>query len=236
MNGVRRNYTAMGNMVRAYPNFWEPGFWGSVRVARQAQRRGAMQKLRELAPLLALVRRVAPKTVVEIGTARGGTFYAWCQVAEPDATVVSIDLPGGPFGGSDAADIATLRRYGRPEQHLHFLRADSHDPQTRARLEEILHGRGIDFLMIDGDHTYEGVKQDLEMYGPLVVEGKPIALHDILPHPHSPSCQVDRLWNELRASRQHLEFIDLQPDGGGAVYGGIGVVYREADQRSIASR
>jgi predicted O-methyltransferase YrrM len=234
---VRRNYVATRNMLHAYPAFWERGFWASVKVAHRAQRQGAMQKLRELAPLLALARRVSPRTIVEIGTAQGGTFYAWCQVAEPDATIVSIDLPGGPFGGRDAAaDVATLRRFGRRGQQLHFLRADSHDTQTRAHLEEIVRGRPIDFLMIDGDHTYEGVKQDFEMYAPLVREGNPIALHDILPHPHVSSCEVDRFWNELRIGRRHLEFIDRQPDDAGEEYGGIGVVYREADQRFIASR
>jgi hypothetical protein len=45
-----------------------------------------MQKLRELAPLIALLRRRPLTVIVEIGTARGGTFYAWCKLAEPDAS------------------------------------------------------------------------------------------------------------------------------------------------------
>lgn len=244
---MRREYVAARNVLRADPAFWEPGLWTSVRVARDAQRRGAMQKLRELAPLIALVRRRSPRVVVEIGTAHGGTLYAWCRVAARDATIVSIDLPGGPFGGPDPpADLAMLRHYGRPEQELHFLRDDSHDVVTRDRLEGILRGRKVDFLMIDGDHTYDGVKQDFEMYSPLVGAGNPIAFHDVLPHPTVPSCEVDRLWKEVKSGYRHVEFIDRAPGTGQAQYGGIGVLYAGAraaarrglreNQSSIASR
>src|SRR5919197_4990496 len=115
---MRRNYVAISNMLRVYPAVWEPGFWGSIGLARRAQRHGAMQKLRELAPLLALLRRRSPRVVVEIGTARGGTFYAWCQVADPQAVLVSIDLPDGPFGGGYTPDVSTFGAYGRTEQRL----------------------------------------------------------------------------------------------------------------------
>ena len=230
---ARRNCVAARNMLRADPAFWQPRLWASLKVARDAQRLGAMQKLRELAPLIALVRRQSPRVVVEIGTARGGSLYAWCRAAAADATVVSIDLPGGPFGGANGtADVEIARRYGRPAQQLHFIREDSHDPQTRARLESILRGREIEFLMIDGDHTYAGVKQDFEMYSPLVGAQKPIALHDVLPHPAVLACEVDRFWSELKANRRHVEFID-RADGAGAVqYGGIGVVYAYASPSS----
>lgn len=38
----------------------------------------------------------------------------------------------------------------------------------------------IDVLFIDGDHTYAGVKHDLETYGPLVKDGGKIVMHDVV--------------------------------------------------------
>lgn len=38
----------------------------------------------------------------------------------------------------------------------------------------------LDVLFIDGDHTYEGVKSDLESYGLLVKDGGIIVMHDVV--------------------------------------------------------
>jgi Methyltransferase domain len=38
----------------------------------------------------------------------------------------------------------------------------------------------IRFLWIDGDHTYEGAKADLDMFKPYLVDGAIVAMHDVL--------------------------------------------------------
>src|SRR2546422_8145249 len=40
--------------------------------------------------------------------------------------------------------------------------------------------RPIRFLWIDGDHTYHGAKQDLDLFAPHLVDGGIVALHDVL--------------------------------------------------------
>ena len=66
-------------------------------------------------------------------------------------------------------------------QVLHLLRADSHRPETLNEARGIIGDRHIDFLFIDGDYTYEGVRKYYEMYSPLVENGGIIAFHDICP-------------------------------------------------------
>lgn len=186
---------------------------------------GASQKPSELAPLLRLLRQRQPRIVVEIGTKHGGTLYALCQVAHERAVVVSIDLPGGDFGGGyEEHEIPGMRSFARGHQALHFLRSDSHDDATRQQLLQILDGRMVEFLLIDGDHSYNGVKTDYEMYAALTAEDALIAFHDVLPHPQVPECQVDRFWNEIKSDHVHHEFLDREIDDGWGQWGGIGVL------------
>jgi len=196
------------------------------KIAQIAIRKGAVQKVSELSPLMSLLKRRKLRTIVEIGTQKGGTLYAWCRVASPDAFIVSIDLPGGPFGGGySLKEMKRFRTYRRKKQRMYFFRKDSHKKVTRDELIKKLKGRKIDFLFIDGDHRYTGVKKDWNLYTPLVKKNGLIVFHDILFHPKLPKCKVDRLWNEIKRQYRNREFIDRYDDRGWGQWGGIGVIY-----------
>jgi hypothetical protein len=81
----------------------------------------------------------------------------------------------------------------------------------------------LDYLFIDGDHRYEGVKRDLEMYGPLVRKGGLIALHDIVDGPTHLVGGVPQFWREIRSQFRFMEIIKDPSQGG---YG-IGILYVE---------
>lgn len=199
----------------------------SKKLARLAvKQREATQKITELSPFISLLRKRRLRTIVEIGTAKGGTLYVWCKIAEPDALLVSIDMPGGPFGGGYTFnDVKKFRTYKRKKQNLHFLRKNSHKPTTKKALMKILNGRKIDFLLIDGDHSYRGVKKDFQLYSSLVKRNGLIVFHDILFHPKVPKCKVDKFWSEIKDRFKHREFIDKEDDRGWGQWGGIGVIY-----------
>jgi predicted O-methyltransferase YrrM len=194
-------------------------------LAKRAIRRGALQKPAELRRLLATVEAESPRVVLEIGTCSGGTLWALCRVAAPDARIVSVDLPGGPSSGGTVVEPTVLGTYVLPTQRSHFFRGDSHRPEIREAVRETLTSAGpVDLLMIDGDHTYDGVKQDFEDYAPFVRDGGLIVFHDILHHPKVPACQVDRFWQEIRARYHHVEYCQPRHDAGWGQWGGIGVL------------
>jgi predicted O-methyltransferase YrrM len=203
--------------------------------------RGACQKMRELTPLVSLLKRKKLHTVVEIGTMKGGTLWLWCQLAMPDAVVISVDLPDGEFGGGyKAKDIKRFRAYAQAEQSLQFIRKDSHQRETRNEVAKKLNGRAVDLLFIDGDHRHRGVQKDFEMYAPFVRNGGIVLFHDILPHPKVPICGVHRFWNKIKAHFKHREFIEADDDRGWGQWGGIGMLsytqegYNKALQRTLA--
>ena len=70
---------------------------------------------------------------------------------------------------------------------------DSHNFETVEKLKTRLAGRPIDLLFIDGDHSYESVKLDYELYGPLTKHL--LAIHDI--HTPTKPNYVKRFWKEL---------------------------------------
>lgn len=165
----------------------------------------------EILGLLEILKEKKPKVAIEIGTANGGTLFLFCRVAYKDATIVSIDLPGGRFGGGYSWwRIPMYKAFKLPEQELHLIRADSHSQETLAKVKSILDGKKADFLFIDGDHSYEGVKQDFEMYSPLVKDGGIVAFHDIVVvHPVETGCEVNRLWDEIKqGGHEYIEIVD----------------------------
>lgn len=90
------------------------------------------------------------------------------------------------------------------------IQGGSHSVGTRIAFEQALGGRSIDFLFIDGDHTYSGIKRDFQDYSPYVRHGGVIAFHDIVFNPaNSSDFEVWRFWRELKELHPDaVEFID----------------------------
>jgi predicted O-methyltransferase YrrM len=176
----------------------------------------------EIVSLVGVVERLKPRVVLEIGTAGGGTLFLFCRASDPDAMIISIDLPGGRFGGGYPKwRIPLYKSFVKGDQKLYLIRDDSHNSKTFEEVKNILGGRMIDFLFIDGDHRYDGVKRDFEMYAPLVRSGGIIAFHDIVPGSKESVGGVPRFWNEIKMRYKHTEIVKDWKQGSD----GIGVIY-----------
>ncbi|MEM0476589.1 MAG: class I SAM-dependent methyltransferase, partial [Candidatus Aenigmatarchaeota archaeon] len=169
-----------------------------------------MQIKEEFLELLKIFQELKPKHIMEIGTANGGTLFCFCRLAREDATIISVDLPEGPFGGGYPEwKIPIYQAFTKGNQKLFLLRKDSHNQETLEEVKKILSGNQLDFLFIDGDHTYEGVKKDFEMYSPLVRKGGIIAFHDINPYGLEEfSGGVKYFWKEIKNNFNFQEFIE----------------------------
>ncbi len=175
----------------------------------------------EILGLLAKLRVLQPKTIVEVGTHKGGNSFLFCHALSSAERIVGVDLC--------VQNAAKLIHYARPQQRYFALHGDSQTTQMKARVEQRLAGRVVDFLFIDGDHSYAGVKADFELYAPLVRRGGIIALHDIVADHRTrfgrdTGCyagEVYQYWAELKARYRNEELVrDPEQDGFG-----IGVVY-----------
>jgi predicted O-methyltransferase YrrM len=173
----------------------------------------------ELHRFAEIVGSICPKRVLEIGTFQGGTLCMLARLSAPPATIISIDLPGGKFGGGQSRIRSLLyHAFGKLFQSMHVIRGDSHSEEVSARVKHIT--QSLDVLFIDGDHTYEGVKHDFLSYSPLIRRGGIVAFHDIAEHPEKAGGDVPRFWNALKASHRHEEIIKNPEQGWG-----IGVLY-----------
>jgi cephalosporin hydroxylase len=158
----------------------------------------------EITAFLRILEAEPPQTVLEIGTASGGTLFLLTRVAAPDALLVSVDLKRGQFGGGHARwRVPLYRSFAREAQRVELVAGDSHDPRTQERVRRLLNGRALDLLFVDGDHSYEGVRQDFTDYSTLVRSRGLVAFHDIVPGgpgKHGDPGGVPTFWSELKST------------------------------------
>ncbi len=174
----------------------------------------------EISELLKKLEWEEPKIILEIGSANGGTLFLFSFAVSEDATIISVDLPRGSFGGSYPAwKIPLYKSFARKKQKIHLIRANSHSNATLEKIKALLENRSIDFLFIDGDHS--GVKKDFEMYSSLVRKGGIIAFHDIVPGQKEYTGVVPKFWREIRGNYESEEIVKDWSQGGF----GIGIIY-----------
>jgi predicted O-methyltransferase YrrM len=134
----------------------------------------------ELASLCALTRILAPRCVVEIGTASGWTARHLSRNTPDDCRIYTVDLP--PASALNAA------HYSDP----HLVRAARkavRDFGDDPKISQILHDsttlewdrlldRPVDLALVDGSHLYEHVRADTERLWNVLARGAVVLWHD----------------------------------------------------------
>ncbi|NVM35979.1 MAG: class I SAM-dependent methyltransferase [Candidatus Lokiarchaeota archaeon] len=162
-----------------------------------------------------------PKTVLEIGTANGGTLFLLSRLSKPNSVIISVDLPESPYmGGIDYKSKIFFKSFAYNHQKIVMIREDSHKLSTLEKVKKLLKSNKVDVLFIDGDHTYNGVKKDFNMYRNLVRKNGIIVFHDIIEITNEDGVEVNKFWSEIKKDNTYIEIVeDWNQD-----YGGIGII------------
>jgi len=124
---------------------------------------------------------------IEIGSAYGGTFFCWASLINGPA--ISIDLPsiiGVPPDKQVFRNNLWKESFG---DRVHAIESDSmNTTRTHEALDSILLNNQVDFLFIDGNHSYESTYNDFYNYKKYVRKGGLVAFHDIYHPAHLTGC------------------------------------------------
>lgn len=153
-----------------------------------------------------LIRVLAPKIFVELGTHSGNSYFAFCQ------SVLEACAPTRCF----AVDTWQGDEHAGNYDNEIFQQVSTHNQTHYAAFSGLLRmtfdeaaayfsDNSIELLHIDGLHTYEAVRHDFETWRPKLAPGALVLFHDT--NVRERGFGVWRLWEELcRANPEHLEF------------------------------
>lgn len=185
-NAIHAAHRAVSSEYRAYTELFVPRYVNQV-----DWKSGIGQGLHTL---YGLARSLRPAVVVETGSARGRSTCALALACRQNnhGKVYAIDphLPNSwSEYGTDGNNLAFLEgrlaRYGLDGKWCEIIRGTSAEA---ARTWD----RPIDLLWLDGDHTYEGVKLDFDLFAPFLKPTSLVVFHDTM-------------WEYLRADEHYAE-------------------------------
>jgi predicted O-methyltransferase YrrM len=138
----------------------------------------ALLAIDEAAYIYRLVRGLGPATLVEIGRYKGGSTLLLASAMDPDARLHSYDLHrefdvGHRGPEQDRNLAAALGRYALQER-VELAVGDSHT---------VAHPGKCDLVLVDGDHSYAGVRGDYEHWRSALEPGGHVLFHDAVERP-----------------------------------------------------
>jgi len=128
------------------------------------------------------------KTYLEIGVHNGTSMSYVLRCSSNPIFAIGVDLFEDTYGYYQEHDHINLKQsqanitrnnpYAYP---FSLVKGNAWDQHIIDKVQDLLQGRLVDLLFIDGDHSYEGVQKDFSIYSALVVSGGIIVIDDYEP-------------------------------------------------------
>jgi len=163
---------------------------------------------------------------VEVGVWQGKMSIR-LLTKRPELTLYLVDPwkaaePGSSFAVSGAQMASFTQEQFDEAKALTIARVEQFDRRAKvieansvAGAEEVLRRRvHVDFVFIDGDHSYEGVRRDIEAWLPVLKQGTWVGFHDYGNLPNHPGVKeaVDEYFgaDRIEVDDDHTAFYRIE--------------------------
>ena len=144
-----------------------------------------------------LVAALKPKTLVELGTHGGGSYFSFCQSVidnKLDTKTYAIDT----WMGEKQAGFYSESLF-KKVMDFNIEHFDNFSTLMKMTFDEALNefdDNSVDLLHIDGFHSYEAVSNDFRTWYPKLSKEAIVLFHDT--HEIKPGFGVHQFWDELK--------------------------------------
>jgi cephalosporin hydroxylase len=154
-----------------------------------------------------LLWKVRPEVVIESGVAHGGALVLYASILEliGRGRVIGVDIE--------------IRKYNRlaieshpMAQRISLIEGSSTDPETVQAVRDLAGSGQRTMVMLDSNHSRAHVREELELYGPMVTQGSYLVVFDeIMPSvADAPNGQPS--WTEDNPLEAVTDFLASHPE------------------------
>lgn len=157
--------------------------------------------------LLTYLEPIHPKLILEIGTGQGASALSLSHFTD---CIITVDITKPP---------RAIFKEIRENCECHFINDSTENHKCIRRIDQLLNGRPVDLLFIDGGHTRKDARRDYDKLSPLVRSGGLIVFHDIVfsTRHKKMECSVYKVWQKLKPDFETIEYMATD-------WGGIGIL------------
>ncbi|RDI54838.1 cephalosporin hydroxylase family protein [Microvirga subterranea] len=153
-----------------------------------------------------LIYAVQPDVIIETGVAHGGSliFYASLCCAMGRGRVVGIDIEVRPH---NRAAIETHRL----SSYIELIEGSSTAPETLEAVRKAINPGERTLIILDSNHSYTHVSEELALYSPLVSPGSYILATDGIMSEVADTPRGTPSWRDDNPTRAALDFVAANP-------------------------